>query len=211
MFISTWWNSLGIASQIFYCLAIPSTLLMLIQTITMFIGFGAEGADDIGDDVDLDIDSSDSVFDEDSIYEIEDVSGLDGLRIFTVRGIVAFFVVFGWVGVAMDSMGINMFITVPTAFACGVLMMTLLAFLFKSVLKLRSDGNADNRNAIGTAGKVHLTIPASRSGEGKVHIMLQGSYVERNAVTDDTSPIPTGSEVVVIGISGQTDLVVRKK
>ena len=211
MLISTWWNSLGISSQIFYCLAIPSTLFMLIQTIVMFIGFGAEGADDIGDTPDIDIDDTDSVFDDDALNEIEDVSGLDGLRIFTVRGIVAFFVVFGWVGIAMDSMGVNLLITIPVAFVCGVLMMTLLAFLFKSILKLRSDGNADNRNAIGTAGKVHLTIPASRSGEGKVHIMLQGSYVERNAVTDDTSPIPTGSEVVVIGISGQTDLVVRKK
>ena len=75
-----WWNSLGLASQIFYCLAIPSTLLMLIQTITMFIGFGAEGADDIGDDVDLDIDSSDSVFDEDPIYHYDTLTilGVEG-------------------------------------------------------------------------------------------------------------------------------------
>jgi membrane protein implicated in regulation of membrane protease activity len=78
-------------------------------------------------------------------------------------------------------------------------------------MKLRSDGNADNRNAVGTAGKVYLTIPPSRSGEGKVQVMLQGSYVERNAVTDDTDAIPTGSEIIVVGVSGQTDLVVRRK
>ena len=41
--------------------------------------------------------------------------------------------------------------------------------------------------------------------------MLQGSYVERDAVTDDEETIPTGSEVVVIGLSGQTTLVVKRK
>jgi membrane protein implicated in regulation of membrane protease activity len=41
--------------------------------------------------------------------------------------------------------------------------------------------------------------------------MLQGSYVERDAVTDSDEEIPTGSEIVVVGLSGQTDLVVRKK
>ena len=78
-------------------------------------------------------------------------------------------------------------------------------------MKLRNDGNTDNRNAVGTAGKVQLTIPPARTGEGKVHVMLQGSYVERSAVTDDEEAIPTGSEVVVVGVSGQTDLVVKRK
>ena len=89
--------------------------------------------------------------------------------------------------------------------------MLLLAFLMKAVMKLRSDGNIDNKNAIGTSGKVYLTIPPARSGEGKVQIMLQGSFVEVNAVTDDETAIPTGAEIVVVAVSGQTDLVVRRK
>ena len=42
-----WWNSLTSLSQIFYCIAIPSTLLLLIQTVLLFIGIGdeADGAD----------------------------------------------------------------------------------------------------------------------------------------------------------------------
>jgi len=58
---------------------------------------------------------------------------------------------------------------------------------------------------------VYLTIPASRGGEGKVQVMIQGSYVERNAVTDEAEPIPTGSEIVVIGVSGNSNLVVKRK
>ena len=78
-------------------------------------------------------------------------------------------------------------------------------------MRLKSDGNTDNRNALGSAGKVYLTIPPSRSGEGKVNVMLQGTYVERNAVTDETESIPTGCEVIVVGTSGQTSLVVKRK
>ena len=209
-----WWNSLTVAMQVFYCIALPSTLLLLIQTVMMLIGMGddADGIDDIGLDSvgEPDIDGE-GIFGEDSVYDYNDVAGLDGLRIFTLRGIVAFFVVFGWVGVVMQSAAVSLFITIPVAAVCGFAMMFLVAFMFKAIMKLRSDGNTDNRNAIGTAGKVHLTIPPTRSGEGKVHIMLQGSYVERNAVTDSEEAIPTGSEVVVVGVSGQTDLIVKKK
>ena len=127
------------------------------------------------------------------------------------RGIIAFLVVFGWVGVVMDGANCPLYATLPVATVCGFAIMVVLALIFRAVMKLRDDGNTDNRNAIGVSGKVHLTIPPARSGEGKVHVMLQGAYVERSAVTDETDAIPTGSEIVVIGVSGQTDLVVKRK
>lgn len=211
-----WWNSLGLATQIFYCVAIPATLVLLIQTVLLFLGIGddADGGTDLasdGTDLPEDVPDADGVFGENAEVEAPDLQGLNGLRVLTFRGIVAFFVVFGWVGVAMDATGAAIWLTVPIAFVCGLAMMLLLAFLFRAIMNLRSDGNTDNRNAIGTAGKVQLTIPPARTGEGKVHIMLQGAYVERNAVTDDEEAIPTGCEIVVVGISGQTDLVVRRK
>ena len=212
-----WWNSLGLASQIFYCMAIPATLILLIQTILMFLGIEGDGEGEIGDMADgtpddlPDMDGPDGVFEGEGLSEDFDPNGFDGLRVFTVRGIVAFFVVFGWVGVVMDGAGVGLPITLLVSTACGAVIMVLLAFLLRAVMRLRSDGNTDNRNAIGVSGKVQLTIPPARSGEGKVHLMLQGAYVERGAVTDETEPIPTGSEVVVVGLSGQTDLVVRRK
>lgn len=208
------WNSLSTAAQVFYCVAIPSTLVLIVQTVLMFIGFG-DDADTSFDDTSIvapdDFDTADGVFGEDLPTETPDTFGLDGLRIFTLRGIIAFFVMFGWVGVVMDAADISLFITLPVATICGFAMMMLLALILRSVMKLRSDGNLDNRNAIGASGKVHLVIPPERSGEGKVHIMLQGTYVEREAVTDSSEAIPTGSEVVVTALSGQTTLVVRKK
>lgn len=217
MFIIEWWNSLAVPAQVFYCIAIPATLVLLIQTVLMFLGLGedADGIEDadmdgILDDMDAS-DAGEGIFGEDIVSEAADAFGLDGLRIFTIRGLVAFFVVFGWVGAAMQGADVSLWITIPVAAVCGFVMMVALALLLRAVMKLRSDGNTDNRNAVGTAGKVHLTVPPSRSGEGKVHVMLQGSYVERSAVTDSEEAIPTGCEIVVVGVSGQTDLVVKRK
>lgn len=206
-----WWNTLSLATQVFYCIAVPATLVLLIQTVLLFLGIGDDADGGVDDAIPDELESGDGVFGEDAVSESPDLHGLEGLRILTFRGIIAFFVVFGWVGVAMDASGAALWLTLPIAFICGFAMMLLLAFLFRAILRLRSDGNTDNRNAIGTAGKVQLTIPPARTGEGKVHVMLQGAYVERNAVTDDTEAIPTGCEIVVVGVSGQTDLVVRRK
>lgn len=212
MAILEWWNSLSLVAQIFYCIAVPSTLFLLVQTILMFIGMGndgdADGADtDVDDAGDMDADADEDFgFDEDL-----DPNGLDGLRIFTVRGVIAFLVIFGWMGALLESMNVALWINIPISALCGFAMMLALAFIFKAIMQLRSDGTIDIRNAIGSAGKVHLTIPPSRMGEGKVHILIQGSYVERDAVTDEPEPIPTGSEVVVVRVSGETTLVVRKK
>ncbi len=207
MFIE-WWNNLGTVSQIFYCIAVPATLVLLIQTVMMLLGMDDSGeAGDVGDIGD----SSDSIFGDAEIDDLPDTYGLDGLRIFTIRGIIAFFVVFGWVGVVMQDAGVHLAITIPVATVSGFAMMVALAFLFRAVMRLRSDGNTDNRNAIGTSGKVYLTIPPSRSGVGKVQVMLQGSFVEINAVTDEDEAIPTGAEIVVVGVSGQIDLIVKRK
>lgn len=221
-----WWNSLSIVSQVFACVAIPSTVILLVQTALMLIGIGHEGsADDIGFgehdiagadadgdfDFDGDGDFGDGVFGDREMPVDHDISGMDGLRVFTVRGIIAFLVVFGWVGMVLDSSKAPAAVTILVATICGAAIMVALAMLMRWVMKLRDNGNADNRNAIGVAGKVYLTIPPKRSGEGKVNIMLQGSYVERDAVTDEEEAIPTGAEVVVTALSGQTALVVNRK
>ncbi|MBR5453798.1 MAG: NfeD family protein [Clostridia bacterium] len=213
------WNTLTLASQVFYCMAIPATLVLLIQTVLMLIGLSQDTDGDIDtaesflpdEAIGTDDSAVDGVFGEDVPSETLDPAGFDSLRILTVRGLIAFFVVFGWTGVVMDAAGVALLITLPAAMLAGFATMVILAVLFRLVLRLRTNGNADNRNAIGVSGKVQLKIPPSRTGEGKVHLMLQGAYVERDAVTDETETIPTGSEIVVTAVSGQTTLVVRKK
>ena len=50
--MAEWWSSLGITGQVFACVAIPSTLLLVIQTVMLFFGLGDDGAGDIPDSPD---------------------------------------------------------------------------------------------------------------------------------------------------------------
>jgi len=42
-------------------------------------------------------------------------------------------------------------------------------------------------------------------------LMLDGKLVEKDAVTDETDLINYGEQIVVVGVSGQTELIVRRK
>lgn len=134
-----------------------------------------------------------------------------GLKLFTLRGIVAFLAVCGWGGLWLLHMGLHPVLAVFLGIAMGFWAMLLMALFLRVALKLQDDGTMDHRNALGKAGAVYLTIPAGRTGAGKVHVMFQEQLHELDAVTDDPAPIPTGTEVVVIGLSGENTLVVCRK
>ena len=41
---SEWWNGLELFTQVMYCVALPSTLILIIQSIMIIAGFGGDGA-----------------------------------------------------------------------------------------------------------------------------------------------------------------------
>jgi hypothetical protein len=63
-------------------------------------------------------------------------------------------------------------------------------------------------NAINLTGTTYLFIPANRGGMGKVHIKVQGSLRELQAVTDDDTDIATGSLIRVKNIINDNILLV---
>ena len=40
---SLWWNGLKLVEQILYCIAIPASLILIIQTVIMLLGIGHGG------------------------------------------------------------------------------------------------------------------------------------------------------------------------
>ena len=74
--------------------------------------------------------------------------------------------------------------------------------------RIQSDGTLDVRNALGERGSVYLTVPACGQGTGKVNVTVQEQLREFEAVTEERSPIPTGSEIVVVGLTEDGTLVV---
>ena len=212
---SDWWNGLSIA-----VVAIPATVILVLQTILLLIGIGGshdmdhgEFADDHGDlgghgDMDQDFDHADD-------YDVHDADAHDaahhssGLRIFTVRGIVAFFAVGGWLGIVLGDAGLHPALTILIAFAGGLAALLGIALLMKWSLTLQDEGNLDLRNAIGKTAQVYIPIPADGDGSGKITLTLQERYVELSAITTAHTALRTDQMVKVTGIVNQSTLVVK--
>lgn len=206
--MTEWWIALGSAGQVFACIAIPATVMLIIQMILTLIGLGGDDADaDIGDtesDGGLEIDDADEAFDKGE--------GLgDGLRVFTLRGLIAFFSVMGWVGTICCGTELGLALSILISVASGFTAMLVIALLMKWLFSLQYDGTEDIRDALGVSGTVYMRVPPSRTGKGKVSAIVQGKLCERDAVTDEETMINYGEEITVVGISGEETLIVRRK
>ena len=213
--MQAWWDALDILGKIFALIAIPSTLILIVQTIMMFIGIGGDDVGDVDIDADIADDVPDGIFGDDvpggTDIDGADLSSEPGLRILSFRTIIAFLAVFGWVGLEMLQNGINSVITLAVSIVSGFIIMVIMAVLIRELFRLQSSGNYDIKNAVGASGSAYIPIPAARSVKGKVTVTFQNGSHELDAVTDDADDIPSYAEILVIGISGKDTLIVRRK
>ena len=184
-----WWNELMLAQQIFALIAIPSSLILAIQTVMLLLG--------IGDDGDADIDAD----------GIE--AGDDGLALCSVRGIVAMLCVAGWSGVALLETALPQAVSVLIASLLGIATLVGFAYLMKLVMKLQSSGNIDYGNSIGHVAQVYIPIPPAGTASGKVNLTLQEKYIEVTAITTANETLKTGSYVRVVAVDDSGVLVVE--
>ena len=206
-----WWNSLTILEQVFACIAIAATVVLIIQSILLLfgIGFGGGEADAGGLDTDFSTDFDAGSAGDAGHVDMHDVADADsGLSLFTIRGLVAFFAVGGWLGLALVKYT-GPFWAVVIAFAAGSAALVGVAYMFKAALKLQDRGNLDIRNAVGKTGKVYLPIPPREGGQGKVTVMLQERLVELDAVTKAAQQIKTGTLIRICGVIDEQTVLVE--
>ena len=187
--ISSWWQSLVMFEKIFWVFALLFSFLFVIQLIMAFAGGDGDLA--AGD-------ADDYIGHDDGI----------GYQFFTIKNLIAFFTVFGWTGIACIKGGMSKGLTIGIALLAGSIMVVMMAFLFRSMSRLKQSGTLQMKNAIGLVAETYLFIPASRGGFGKIHIKVQGSLHELQVITDDTEKIPTGKLVKVVGIVNDSVLLV---
>ncbi|MGD9556918.1 MAG: hypothetical protein AB7V25_07875 [Mangrovibacterium sp.] len=186
------WQDLSLLEQIYWMVAVPSSLIFL--ALLLMTIFGA----DVGGDVETDFDSS--LADGDSI----------SFQFLSLKNIVAFFTMFGWSGLGFYHAGLPVWLVIFLSSLCGFLMVVAMAALFYFMSRLAETGTLKLQNAIGKSGEVYLAIPACRKGMGKVQLVVQGSFQTLDAVTDDEEPISTSSLIEVIGLVGDQVLLVRR-
>ena len=184
-----WWNNMDLVGQIFALIAIPATLVLVVQTVLLFFGFG---------DDDIDIDGADI-----------DVDGSDGMALFSIRGIMGMAAIGGWSGLVMHEAGINIWVTILLAVAFGFLALVGIAYIMKLASKLQSSGNIDLGSAIGKVGTVYIPIPPSMQGRGKINITLQERFLEVTAMTNADRKIATGESVRIVATDENSVVVVE--
>jgi hypothetical protein len=80
--------------------------------------------------------------------------------------------------------------------------------LIKQIQKLAEDNSFKLEFTINKTAEVYLTIPANKSGQGKIIISVNGAYHELEAMTDNDK-IPSGKKVKVIRIENNNTLIVN--
>ncbi len=190
---------------VLWMLAIPSSVILILQTILLLFGIGAGSDGDIDTDLDTDMDA-DTEADTDNFDGVMEDSGL---RLFTVRGMVAFFAVGSWSGITALSLGAHPLLAVFIALVMGFLALLFVAYFIKWTLRLQHDGTMKPDEAVGKEGEVYMTVGANRSSRGKVNIIIGQQLVELDAITEEDTAIKYGERVTVTQVLVDNTLVVK--
>ena len=188
----------------FYCAVVGGAFLVLQTVLMLFAGGDADVDTDVDMDVDVDVDSGVDVHGAEHVGDAGDAF----VKLLSLKTIVAFLTFFGLTGLACLDGGVDSTWTFVASVGAGLVAFYLVAWLMAMLWKLRSEGNEDLRNAIGTEGKVYLRVPGKHQGIGKVTVHVQGRKITRKAVTGGDE-IPTGTRVNVVALSGDDTLKVE--
>jgi hypothetical protein len=189
--LEEFWSQLDAFEKILWVVASVFTLMFIFQSIFTFLAGGDESAFGDADDY------------------VDGDGGID-YQFFTVKNMIAFFSIFGWIGLGCYTEGLSIPASVILGVISGITVVFLMVWLMKKISALKEDGTLNFKNAILKTATVYLTIPATRNGVGKVQIMLQGSSRDLDAITDDEENIPTGKLITVIGLKDNLLIVTTK-
>lgn len=201
-----WYNQLDSVLQIYWSIAIFTSIVFAIQMVLTFVGLGdAHGGDaDFGgmDGADMGGDMA-----TDAHGDTMDTGG--AIQLFTVRNVVNFLLGVGWGGVCFYTTISHPFVLFLVAMLVGVLFVAVFVMLYRQLMRLEKHGNFEYRQCVGLACDVYLRIPAERSGTGKVQISIHGSVHELDALTDGPQ-LASGTKVRVTNlVDGRTLLVAK--
>lgn len=132
-----------------------------------------------------------------------------GLYFFKFRNCIAFFSIFGWVGIASLNQGYGLTTSVIIAFISGLFMMGIMTALSYYINKMRESGALEYKNALNSTGEVYMEIGKQRTKIGKVQINVLGTLREMDAVTDFDHDIQKGTLIRVESVTPNGLLIIK--
>ena len=192
--IAEWWAGLAPIMKVLWGVTLGASLIFIVQSIMTFIGA------DLGGDFDMDADMG-----------VDGADGMDpGMNLYTFRNFVNFILGFGWTAILLQGKVASKAFLLFIAIVVGIALVAAVMFLFKWLSSMQQSGNINVfASAVGCQGKVYLTIPAFRTGQGKVQITIDNAVREYNAVTDGDA-LPTGAPIKVVEVIDADTLLVEE-
>lgn len=181
-------------SYIFMISALLGGTLFVGQFLLSLLGLG----DHAGGDMDVHVDVAGHL---DTHGGTHDSGSSWMFSLVSFRALVAALTVFGLSGLALHSMEVRPLGELAGAILCSLVTMAGVGALIHSMKKLDAEGTVKFANVVSQVGTVYLTIPAHKSGSGKVTVIVQNRTMEYRAMTEG-SELPTGTRVVVTKIAG---------
>ncbi len=184
-----WWLSLSLFEKTLWLITLPVSVIFLIQMALTFLGMDSHG-------------ETDTSMADDTGY------GDQPFQLFTFRNFINFLLGFGWTAISLNPAITNKFILVGLSAFSGIILVAAVLFIFYSMARMQQSGNMNIHNALHQTGEVYLTIPSAKTGSGKVHVKIQGTLREINAITDGER-ILTGRQIKVVQIINEELLLVE--
>jgi hypothetical protein len=182
-------ESLDPLLRAFWFVALPTSLIFIIQTIMTFLGA------DASDGIEPDFDS---------------LHGTDApFQLFSLRNLINFLLGFSWTGISFYTTVTNPIVLVTIAVAVGSLFVYLFFLIIRQIQKLAEDNSFKISNTLNKTADVYLTIPENKNGKGKIMISVNGAFHELEAMTE-SGRIESGAVVKVVRIENNNILIVEK-
>ena len=173
-------------------IAIAASVVFIIQSIMTFVGMDSE----TNFDGDFDGDMSADGAGESTPFQL-----------FTFRNLINFMLGFSWTAIALSASTESTTLMLVGGVVVGVLLVCAVMYLFKWMSGMQQSGTIEPEALVGCKGSVYLTIPAGRTGEGKVQITVRGAIREYNAMTEGDR-LPNEAPICVVAVlNGHTVLV----
>ena len=141
----------------FWFVAIPTSIIFLIQTIMTFIG--VDSSDGLEADFDGNLSEVDAPF-----------------QLFSLRNLINFLLGFSWTGISFYTTISNPILLVALSVFVGVLFIYLFFMAMKKIQKLAENNSFNILNTLNKTAEVYLTIPENKNGKGKIMISVNGAF-----------------------------------
>ena len=185
-------NQMDPLLRMFWFVAIPVSVIFIVQTIMTFAGVDSHDGEVPDFDGDLDASGGDMPF-----------------QLFSFRNLVNFLIGFGWAGISLYNAIHSPVALVAVAVLVGIAFIVLFFAIIRQLMKLAEDNSFKIQDTVGKVGQVYVRIPSQKMGKGKVQISVKGAVHELDAITDGDE-LPSGLSVKVVSVLDENLLLVEK-